>query len=88
MVHCYAGAGGWKGRFGAAIPPYEGVRLLLRLSECGMCPPFRSGAAHGVPATRLPPHPVVDSLPLRRKPRRLKQPTGLFPRAGFRIHFT
>ena len=24
MVHCYAGAGGWKGRFGAAISPYEG----------------------------------------------------------------
>ena len=37
-------------------------------------------------ATRLPTRPVVDSLPLRRKPRWLKQPTGLFLRATFRIH--
>ena len=58
-------AGGLKERFGAAISPYEGVRLPSRLSEWGMCPPFRSGATRGVPATRLPPHPVVDSLSLR-----------------------
>ena len=37
-------------------------------------------------ATRLPTRPVVDSLPLRRKPRRLKRATGTFLRAGFRIH--
>ena len=43
-------------------------------------------AARGRTATRVPAGPVVDSLPLRRKPRWLKQPTGLFLRATFRIH--
>ena len=42
--------------------------------------------SHNRTATRLPTRPVVDSLPLRRKPRWLKQPTGLFLRATFRIH--
>ena len=37
--------------------------------------------SHRLTATRLPTRPVVDSLPLRRKPRWLKQPTGLFLRA-------
>ena len=42
--------------------------------------------SHNHTATRVPARPVVDSLPLRRKPRWLKQPTGLFLRATFRIH--
>ena len=33
-------------------------------------------------ATRLPARPVVDSLPLLRKPRRLKRATGTFLKAG------
>ena len=41
--------------------------------------------SHNRTATRVPARPVVDSLPLRRKPRWLKQPTGLFLRATFRI---
>ena len=50
-----------------------------------MCLPGLAIAAHGRTATRVPTHPVVDSLPLRRKPRRLKRATGTFLRAGFRI---
>ena len=42
--------------------------------------------SHNRTATCVPTRPVVDSLPLRRKPRWLKQPTGLFLRATFRIH--
>ena len=42
--------------------------------------------SHNRTATRVPTRPVVDSLPLRRKPRRLKRATGTFLRAGFRIH--
>jgi len=38
--------------------------------------------SHNRTATRLPTRPVVDSLPLRRKPRRLKRATGTFLRAG------
>ena len=41
---------------------------------------------YGFTATCVPARSVVDSLPLRRKPRWLKQPTGLFLRATFRIH--
>ena len=51
----------------------------------GVCLPGLAIAAHGRTATRLPARPVVDSLPLRRKPRRLKRATGTFLRAGFRI---
>ena len=52
----------------------------------GVCLPGLAIAAHGRTATRVPARPVVDSLPLRRKPRRLKRATGTFLRAGFRIH--
>ena len=38
--------------------------------------------SHNRTATRLPTRPVVDLLPLRRKPRRLKRATGTFLRAG------
>ena len=48
----------------------------------GACLPGLAIAAHGRTATRLPARPVVDSLPLRRKPRRLKRATGTFLRAG------
>lgn len=41
--------------------------------------------SHNRTATCVPTRPVVDSLPLRRKPRRLKRATGTFLRAGFQI---
>ena len=37
---------------------------------------------YGFTATHVPTRPVVDSLPLRRKPRWLKRATGTFLRAG------
>ena len=63
-----------------------GCVLTWRSFGLGACLPGLAIAAHGLTATRLPTRPVVDSLPLRRKPRWLKPSTGWFLRATFRIH--